>query len=231
MFDWFRSGAREGARCLEAQVMDWSDDIAYSVHDLEDAVHAGHLRLEQLADPAERSELTTLVAARYPATSADAVWAAVDRLVGLPWWPASYDGSHRGLAALKNLTSQLIGRFARAAETATREVSGDGPLSRYAADLVVPTDVRLECEVLKAVADRYVMSSPDATRRYAVQTELVLELADLVARGAPATLDPLMREAFAAAGDDAARQRVVIDQVASLTDSSAVTLRERLRSG
>jgi dGTPase len=40
-----------------------------------------------------------------------------------------------------------------------------------------------------------------------------------------------MREAFASAGDDAARQRVVIDQVASLTDSSAVSLRERLRSG
>jgi dGTPase len=231
VFDWFRSGAPEGARCLEAQVMDWSDDIAYSVHDLEDAVHAGHLHLEQLADPAERSELTALVAARYHATSADAVGAAVDRLVGLPWWPASYDGSHSGLAALKNLTSQLIGRFARAAESETREVAGDGPLSRYDADLVVPADVRLECEVLKAVADRYVMSSPDATRRYAVQTELVLELADLVARGAPATLDPLMREAFASAGDDAARQRVVIDQVASLTDSSAVSLRERLRSG
>jgi dGTPase len=231
VFDWMRAGAPEGVRCLEAQVMDWSDDVAYSVHDLEDAVHVGALRLEQLTDRAETAELTSLVTGRFPAATPADVGAALDRLVALPWWPGSYDGSHRGQAALKDLTSQLIGRFARAAESATREAFGAGPLTRYAADLVVPADVRVECEVLKAVADRYVMSSPDATRRYAVQTELVLELADLVAKAAPASLDPLQREAFAAAADDAARTRVVLDQVASLTDASAVALRDRLRSG
>lgn len=231
VFHWLRAGAPEGERCLEAQVMDWSDDIAYSVHDLEDAVHVGALRLEQLAERAETAELAALVSARYPAATPADVEAALDRLVRLPWWPATYDGSHRGQAALKNLTSQLIGRFARAAEVATREEFGGGPLSRYAADLVVPPEVRLECEVLKAVTDRYVMSSPDATRRYAAQTELVLELVELVARTAPTSLDALQGEAYAAAGDDAARRRVVLDQVASLTDGSAIALHERLRSG
>lgn len=230
VFDWFRAGAPEGARCVEAQVMDWADDIAYSVHDLEDAVHAGHVRLEQLADGDERAELTSLVALRYPSATPDEVAAALDRLVGLPFWPASYDGSHRALAALKNLTSELIGRFARAAESATREAFGEGPFSGYDADLVVPPEVRLECEVLKAVADRYVMSGPEATRRYASQTELVLELVDLLSSHAAESLDPLLREAFTSATSDAARRRVVLDQVASLTDTSAIALHSRLRS-
>jgi dGTPase len=231
VFEWFRAGAPDGGRCLEAQVMDWSDDVAYSVHDLEDAIVAGHLHLGHLDDPGERSALTELAVSRCPGSSAVEVDEALDRLVRLPFWPASYDGSHRSLAALKNLTSELIGRFARAAETATREAFGTAPLSRYSADLVVPAGVRLECEVLKAVADRYVMSSPDAARRYAAQRDLVHELVDLLLRGAPATLDPLLREAFDAAPDDEGRLRVVVDQVASLTDTSATAWHERLTAG
>lgn len=231
VFDWFRAGVPVGARCLEAQVMDWADDVAYSVHDLEDAVFAGHLRLELLTEPDERSALTALAAARCrpgDGTSTDDFAQALDRLVALPFWPRSYDGSHRSLAALKNATSQLIGRFARAAEGATREEFGAEPLLRYSADLVVPADVRAECEVLKAVADRYVMSSPEATARYVTQTDLVHELVELVLGGAPSTLEPLLRGAFEAAPDDAARHRVVLDQVASLTDASAITTHTHL---
>ena len=234
VFDWLRAGAPgQGARCLEAQVMDWSDDIAYSVHDLEDAVVAGHLPLAALHSASERAALADLVVARVGGgaeSSGDtgAVEAALDRLVRLPFWPASYDGSHRDLAALKNLTSQLIGRFAQAAEAATRAVHGPGPLARYAADLAVPEQVRLECEVLKAVADRYVMSSDVATRRYAAQRALVQELVAVLAAGPPDRLEPMFRAAFEAAPDDAARLRVVLDQVASLTDTSAQAAHQRL---
>ena len=228
VFDWFRAGVPAGTRCLEAQVMDWSDDIAYSVHDLEDAVVAGHLRLDRLSARDERAALVALAASRFATVGTGELDAALDRLVALPFWPVGYDGSHRSLARLKNATSQLIGRFARAAETATRDAHGAAELAGYGGNLVVPVEVRLECEILKAVADRYVMSGDAATRRYAVQRELVHELVELVQGGAPASLEPLFRPGFEAAADDAARLRVVLDQVASLTDVSAAAWRGRL---
>ncbi len=243
VFRWVRRGAPPGRRCLEAQVMDWSDDIAYSVHDLEDAVVAGHLRLEVLRDPAERTELARVARARLagvdglgdgdsPGADEGEVLGALDRLLDTPWWPTSYDGSHRSLAALKNTTSQLIGRFCQSVEAATwAAFPGAATAQRYTADLVVPRDQRLEVEVLKAVADRYVMSRDDATRRYADQRGLVLELVDALRRIAPAGLDPLLADDFEAAGDDASRLRTLLDQVAQLTDTSAIVLHARLTSG
>ena len=57
------------------------------------------------------------------------------------------------------------------------------------------------------------------------------ELVDLLSASAPASLDPILRDAWDGAPDDAARLRVVLDQVASLTDASAVSLRRRLAPG
>jgi dGTPase len=228
VFRWLRDGAPEGRRCLEAQVMDWSDDVAYSVHDLEDALYAGHLRLGHLTDPAERAGLIELCAARCPDASVAELDEALDRLLALPYWPVSYDGSQRALAGLKNATSQLIGRFCQAAEQATQEAFGREPLGRYEADLVVPRAVRLECEVLKAVTARYVMDSTEAARRYAEQRALVHELVEALLAAAPGALDPTLRARFDAAADDAGRFRVVIDHVASLTDTSAVATHRRL---
>ena len=171
VFRWLRAGAPDRARCIEAQVMDWSDDIAYSVHDLEDALVSRHLSLAQLTDPAEQAEVGRLAAARYaPEADAADIVEALRRLLALEWWPSTYDGSRRGLATLKNLTSQLIGRFASSAERATRDVYGPRVLTRYGADLVVPTETRLECAALKAVTAVYVMGREGAPELRAQQT-------------------------------------------------------------
>jgi dGTPase len=232
VFDWLRDGAPEGRRCLEAQVMDWADDVAYSVHDLEDAVHAGHLVLDVLRDGDERAQLLALTAQRYaPGTGVEELEGALDRLLALPHWPRDFDESHRALAALKNTTSRLIGRFSWAAEDATRERHGDRPLTRYAADLVVPEGVRHECAVLKGVTALYVMEREGAPAHYERQREVVHELAQLLLAGAPSTLEPVYRQWFLQAPDDAGRLRVVVDQLASLTDPGALALHRRLSGG
>ncbi|MEQ4500335.1 MAG: deoxyguanosinetriphosphate triphosphohydrolase, partial [Nocardioides kribbensis] len=54
------------------------------------------------------------------------------------------------------------------------------------------------------------------------------ELVALVAHRGPDALERAFADDWAAAPDDAARLRVVVDQVASLTDASAVGWHRRL---
>jgi dGTPase len=206
--------------------MDWSDDVAYSVHDVEDGLHAGHLDPNCLhADP-EREAVFAVAVGRYvPAGTDHAELAeALDRLLDQEWWPHGYDGSAVAQARLKDATSQLIGRFCLAAEAATRERYGTGRLTRYAAELVVPRETRLECAVLKAVADRYVMQRAEQEILRADQRIVVAELAEALTARAPDGLEPQFRAQFDEAPDDRARKRVVVDQIASLTDASARSL-------
>jgi len=228
VFAWMRQGASSDRRCLEAQVMDWADDVAYSVHDLEDGVEAGHIKLDELTDPNAWHDVVATAKQLYlPDADEGELQAAVRELIELPCWPERHDGSLVSLAALKNLTSQLIGRFCQAAEAATREAYGRGPLTRYDADLAVPRSARVECGLLKAVTALYVMNREGVTMIRARQREVLVELVEQLADVGGGALEPLFAQMWNVAGDDAARLRVVVDQVASLTDTSALAWHQR----
>jgi dGTPase len=232
VFSWIRAGAPVERPCLEAQVMDWADDVAYSVHDLEDGLHAGLVTLDRLRDPAEQQAVAELTHVAYcpPGTATVAELADVfARLVNLDCWPAKFDSSLAAAAAVKHLTSELIGRFCGAAQQATRP-AGHPPLRRYEADLVVPRQQRLECALLKGVTAQYVMSRSGAAAAQARERELIAELAHAILAGTPATLDPVFRAEFESAADDRSKLRVVIDQIAALTDTSAIAWHARLHS-
>ncbi|MFE0728047.1 deoxyguanosinetriphosphate triphosphohydrolase [Streptomyces antibioticus] len=230
VFDWVREGAPGTRICFEAQVMDWADDVAYSVHDVEDGLHAGHIDPIVLHAEPERQEVFRVAVGRYVPADTDPaeLAAALDRLQDEPWWPHGYDGTAVAQARLKDATSQLIGRFCLAAEGATRARFGSGPLTRYDAELVVPHGTRLECAVLKAVADRYVMQRAEQELLRADQRVVISELAEALTARAPDGLDPQFRALFDAAPDDRARKRVIVDQISSLTDASARSLHTRL---
>ena len=210
--------------------MDWADDVAYSVHDLEDGLHSGLIELDTLSDPAERRQVAAATQADYcPPGSAtvEELCEIFDGLLGLSFWPRRFDGELETVAAVKNLTSELIGRFCDAALAATRR-AGITPLSRYAADLAVPRQQRMECALLKGVTAAYVMGRVGAVALQAREREVLTELAAALAAGAPGTLDPLFRAEYESAGSEAARLRVIVDQVAALTDTSATAWHAKL---
>jgi len=230
VFAWVRDQAPPGRACLEAQVMDWADDVAYSVHDLEDGLHSRLILLDRLRDPAERRQVAALTRARYcppGSVTVDELCETFDRLLALSFWPARFDGAPQTAAAVKNLTSELIGRFCDAALRATRP-AGSPPLARYAADLDVPWPQRKECALLKGVTAYYVMGRVGVVASQAREREVLTELAAALAAGAPESLDPMFRPDYLAVASEGARLRVVVDQVASLTDTSATAWHAKL---
>ncbi|MBX7558542.1 hypothetical protein K1Y78_64375, partial [Streptomyces sp. tea 10] len=96
--------------------MELADDITYSVHDVEDAVAAHALQLENLTQPAHRHRVIECTRGWYlPAATEDELDAALSRLESSPVWIPRLHGTRADLARLKNMTSQLIGRFAMSA--------------------------------------------------------------------------------------------------------------------
>jgi dGTPase len=233
VFDWLRGGAPEDVKCLEAQVMDWSDDVAYSVHDVEDGLHGGYISFAKLMDDKEeQAAVCEAAVGRYSDESIAALEEALKELLRDPVMESlhDYDGSFGAQVALKNFTSNMVGRFAKAAAAATRDRFGEGPLRRYDADLVVPDAERTQCALLKGIAWRYVMGPRTDEAWYTRQREILQELVAVLCDRGSEAMDPMFAQAWNRAGDDAAKLRVAIDQVASLTDASAEAWHRRLTS-
>jgi dGTPase len=227
VFNWMRTGAPVGKKCIEAQIMDWSDDCAYSVHDLEDAIFVDQISVKDFER--DLAEIYSVMKKDYGSDATEQEAAdAHKRLAALSAWPHYYDGTLRSLARLKDSTSQLIGRFVLAAEVETRRVYGDGPLSRYSANLEIPREQVVEVDFLKAIAGHYLINAAHSQDRYAKQQVIISELVEMLTACAPHELDSIFVKAWNEAADEAARMRVIIDQVAALTDPGAYVLHARL---
>lgn len=227
IFRWMRQAAPEGKRCIEAQIMDWSDDVSYSVHDLEDAIVANQVDVKNFERDFD-GIYRVLVEDFNPAATSDAAGNALDRLQQLATWPHHFQHTHRDLGELKNLTSELIGRFVRSSEQATKEKFGNQGLSRFDADLVIPEDARLEVDILKSIAGFYLIRAEKSQARYAKQRRVLTELVTIVMESQGEDLEPIFLPAWNQAKSESQKLRVVIDFVASLTDPGAYALHAQL---
>ena len=229
-FRWMRGDAPARQRCIEAEVMDLSDDIAYSVHDFEDAIVSGYIDVAALGARVDHDELVNSMFVWIGGeVDHDELIAAFDRLDSLDVWIDSWDGSRVDHARLKNLTSTLIGRFAGAATQATLAAADDPDnLIRFAASVVVPREVQAEIAVLKGIVAAFVMSRNTRQPLYVEQREMLVELCDTLWLSGSENLDRGFADDFETAGSDADRRRAIVDQVASLTDQSAGSWHTRL---
>lgn len=211
--------------------MDFADDVAYSVHDFEDAIVEGFIDPAVISDPASAEALIAEVGKWSGGMLAKVqLEEAFSLLQQSSYWLKEFDGSPKALAQLKNLTSDLIGSFvSRTCESILQNASRSS-ITRYRAGVIIPSKVRSEIAVLKGIVASQVMTSDDRQGYYEDQRNLLIELSDSLLASGERNLDSVSLAAWNAAESDAERKRVIVDQVASLTDPIAGLMHERLRS-
>ena len=229
VFEWLRLGAKERVKCFEAQIMDFSDDVAYSVHDFEDAVVEGFIKLEELRGSSQESAIVKEIE-RWNGNriSSDVLGAALDRLQANQYWLESYSKTPREAGQLKNLTSSVIGSFVSRTTQATFQANADSLYARYAAEVVVPLEVEAEIAIFKGLASYFLMSLDERVGYYEDQRTLLRELADVLLASNGKHLDGYSLDAWNRAATDLEKQRVIVDQIAVLTDAAAVKMHEEL---
>jgi dGTPase len=223
-FNWVRKNHSRGSqrRSLEAELMDWADDVTYAVHDLVDFYCAGQIPLDRLADQndaAERDAFLNEVFLRRKKSPADKrtlqnafrdvmqLFAAINR---------RYDGSVHQQRDLWQLVTVLISRYVSGIELA--RPANSAPL------VVFEPSAKNEISMLKELTWHYVILRPElAVQQYgqkqAIETVWSALLKDAM-KSRP-TLFPLeyQEELYDSRGDAKLLKRTVCDYIASMSEA------------
>ncbi len=216
---------------LEAQVMDWADDIAYAVHDVEDFYRAGLVPLDRLKISAgERARVGQWIAARFrfPRVTSDEVAEAFERMLrGLFAPETPYRPTKTAREGLRAFSSALIRSFV--SKTHIRGL-----------DLDIAPEAHLWVDVLKEAVHFYVLEGHAAAAQQHGQERIIERLFEMLMSAAdpedarvPDSLLPLgAREALqglasARAATGEARVRMVCDAICGLSEIDVIALDSR----
>jgi dGTPase len=159
------------AQCLEAQIMDWADDVTYSVHDLEDFFKAGLIPLDRLSASTEErqtfcAEVFRRNAGKLPA-SEDNLRQTFDDLAGFWYDFQPYSGEYWQRKALKAMASTLIGRYVTQVHVKNYE------------NLEVDDRLKWEIYMLKQLTWHFVILNPSLATQQHGQTLVINGLFDV----------------------------------------------------
>jgi dGTPase len=122
----------------------------------------------------------------------------------------------------------VIGSFVSRTTAETFKANADSLFARYAADVIVPEEVEAEIAIFKGLASYFLMSLKDRVGYYDDQRALLSELADVLLATNGKHLDGYSLEAWNRAKTESQQHRVIVDQIAVLTDAAAVKMHEVL---
>ena len=228
-FDFARAQHDHEQKTLEAELMDWSDDVAYSVHDLEDFHRCNALPWKRVFD--EKDRLIAHAAGENASSKTkQRLEAAYDRLRSFfdgfysELLSTPYDGTPEQREQLRRMTSKLIGTYINA-------VAINEDLSSNMA-VTFDADRCDEVLVLKQITRDYIIDSPTLAAQQRGQKLIIEQLFEAIydgyedKTGYPAFLPVRLR--YLSEIDGTTEARFAADCVASLSESEAVALHARL---
>lgn len=232
-FSWAREHCAGDDKTAEAELMDWADDIAYSVHDLEDFHRVGVIPWSEIVSDAAKEKIVLGAQEAwskdpsYPADATSRLAAALDRVTRkLILFPSVtsevYNGAREQRRQLRNFTSQLIGNYVRSVKLTEQREGPTVFITREAAD---------EVRLLKHFARHYVISLPALHAQQYGQKKVVRDLFKIFLEEGkcgnlklfPARLRYIWED-----NQSDKPARLAADCVASLTENEAYQLHGRL---
>jgi dGTPase len=238
-FEWARKMfTSEGApRSAEADLIDWADDVAYAVHDLEDFYRAGLIPLDRLRVTGSRETKACLAAIlEHFAGEEDtqftegALEQALNNVMSHSISITEpYKGTERQRAALRSMTSLLISRYM---DGISLEDSSN-PRMRLYRD---PTR-EVEVAVLKRLTWNYVIHNPSLATQQMGHRQIIGDLFELFVNQAANDREQWVlfpwgyRERLEASksGDvESVRKRIAVDYIASMTEQQAIDMHRRI---
>jgi len=217
--EWVLKGNSDHDLPLEEQIMDWSDDVAYACHDMEDFYRSRTIPLDRLLgtpdkDGRELERFLDWLKHNRRTYDPDSAKTALLRLAKLVHVESPYDGSPTMEARLKFSTSQLISHFMNSVKAKGASLHG------YDAELKIPASLHFECDLLKEFAWFYVIESRELRTQQAGQRRIVRDLLEWHFE------DQMLLPPFLRGKSDPLR--AACDYVASISERHAHELHRRL---
>ena len=237
--NWASCEARESVgygeaseKSFECQIMDWADDIAYAIHDLEDSIHARYIDASTFRSDDRRimtaiDKTKTDIAETYPNATIH-VERIYQDLIGLLYkWNPNLDStaaiaSHRQTRVLrKQMTSELIGRYIQVAlRTKKRDMSAQLKSYRYAYDVYVPSKQRIEITLIKNIMLFCVFMAPQILILEQKGKFIIRQLFHKFMEY-PALLPEDWKEPDIDLNNELSKARLVSDYISGMTDNYA----------
>lgn len=192
---------------FDCSIMDTADDIAYGVHDLEDAIHLQLINPTHLNTPKFIKLLSNTTLTNNQ-----------DRLINSLF--------SQDLFLRKQTIGEMVNYFITSTELITTNEAFENNLLKYNIALI-PEAAALLNYLKQCIFDNVIDSQEARTFEYGGQT-VVLRLFDAISSNPASLLDNKNRELFKQAEDETAAFRVVCDYLANMTDEYAYRMHERL---
>jgi dGTPase len=227
-FDFARLASEEETKTAEAELMDWADDIAYSVHDLEDFHRCRLIPWRTIFSEAGRDQLVAGVLAdrgskrrREKQDLQSAHRRLADLVVGTVGDHLNdpYEATKEQRQIIRLMTSTFIGRYITATKVRVPK-PGQSCLD-------IPKEILSEIAILKQITRQYIITIPALAAQQHGQKRLLRELfEDLYPVGSEAYLPRRFEYLLDA---DRSRGRRVADCISGLTEAETIALHRRLR--